>query len=612
MLKTFVKTLLLFLTLSMGWVNASNDYLLGQAYFEDTSNSLTVQEVKREKFTPYEGWLSRGYRPSTYWIRLNIRPSDKDLVLRIRPAYVESIELFDSSSIQEKRITGMKFRASDVDVQAFNHNFNLGADKQERQIYLKVKSLRTYVLNCEVMPATEFFSVEQTTSLIFVAYIVFTFSLTLWLLGAWLTNREIVLGLFVVQQFISFLHAVFLLGYARVFFDHYVDQSILNFLSHLIVVSYSLIGILANKLLFEEYSLKRYFGYLFNAAMSISIFVIALLVLGSTGLALKINASLVILIAILFWLTALFGTGADRIAKNINLPINILRAYYTFNMLMWVIIVLPVLGVIQSNEVVAHSNLIYSALSGLMFCWILQYRAKTILKNEVLKSAALKKEVENERIRREEQGKLMSMLTHEIRTPLSVLKLVVDRKVAGSDLEDYANRAVSNIDSIIDKCIQLDRLDLNVLQIHKTQFNLLVLLNTVISDARLENRFLIQGNADIDIESDLDIVNVIVSNLLGNAIKYSAPETSITIHSEILEDVGSRRLQLSVQNIIGSMGAPDPSVAFDKYYRSPSATKVSGSGLGLFLVRELAHALNGEVKLSIQENLITFTVWIPI
>ena len=612
MLITFLKTLLILIALGTGCANVSDNYLLGQAYLEDPSNSLTLQDVKEEKFTAYEGWLSKGYRPSTYWIRLDIGSSEKDLVLRIRPAYVESIELFDSSPQEGKRITGAKFKPSDADIQAFNHNFNLAADKHERQIYLKIKSARTYVLNFQVMPLLEFLNIEQTTSLFFVAYAVFTLSLALWLLGVWLSNHEIVLGLFVIQQFIAFLHAVFLLGYARVFFDSYIDQSILNYLTYILVVSYPLFGILANKLLFEEYSLKRLFKYLFNGAICISIFIIAILFSGSVGVALKINASLVLLIAVLFWLTSFFGTGSGKTPKIINLPINILRVYYTFNLAMWGVIVLPVLGVIPSNEVVAHSNLIYSALSGLLFCWILQYRAKTILKNEILKSAALKEEVEHERLRREEQGKLMSMLTHEIRTPLSVLKLVVDRKVAGSDLEDYANRAVSNIDSIIDKCIQLDRLDLNVLKITKSKFNFIVLLNTIISDARLEDRFLIQGNSDIDIESDMDIVNVIVSNLLGNAIKYSAPETNITIHTEILEEASSRRLQLSVQNIIGPMGAPDPNLAFDKYYRSPSASKVSGSGLGLFLVRELVHALNGEVKLSIQDNLITFTVWIPI
>ena len=611
MLKTIFSILLLLLTLSVRIVSASDGYLQSQAYFEDTTNALTLEQVRQEKFTAYEGWLSQGYRPSTYWIKLDVRPSDKDLVLRVRPAYVESVQLFDALDSNGTRVTGSKYRASDAEVRSFNHGFYLGANTHERVMYLKVKSVRTYLLNFEVMPLSDFLDAEHTSSLILVAYIVFVFSLGLWLLGAWLSNREIVLGMFVVQQFISFCHVFFLYGYARILFDHYIDQSVINYFTYLSVVVYPVVGVLANKLLFREYGLKRFYAYLFNGAIGISICVVAILIFGNPGLALKINALLVILAAILFWVTSLFGTGIDGV-KNTNLPINILRMYFTFNLLMWAMVVFPALGVAPSNELAAHSNIIYSTLSGLIFCWILQYRAKFILKNEALKSAALKEEVENERIRREEQGKLMSMLTHEIRTPLSVLKLVVDRKVTGSDLEDYANRAVNNIDSIIDKCIQLDRLELNVLQVNKSNFNFLVLLNSIISDGRLDKRFLIHGHADVNVESDPDIVSIIVSNLLGNAIKYSAPGTDIDIRVDIYEEPESKCLQFSVQNKIGSMGAPDPELAFEKYYRSPAASKISGSGLGLFLVRELVHALQGEVKLSVNDNQITFTVWIPI
>mgnify|MGYP000338362180 CR=1 FL=1 len=88
--------------------------------------------------------------------------------------------------------------------------------------------------------------------------------------------------------------------------------------------------------------------------------------------------------------------------------------------------------------------------------------------------------------------------------------------------------------------------------------------------------------------------------------------TVIVIDTEILDGNLPRCLQFSIQNVIGNMGTPDSELAFEKYYRGPSATMVSGSGLGLFLVRELTHVLGGEVKLSIKDNLITFTVWIPI
>jgi signal transduction histidine kinase len=251
-------------------------------------------------------------------------------------------------------------------------------------------------------------------------------------------------------------------------------------------------------------------------------------------------------------------------------------------------------------------------LSGLIFFLILQYRARAILRNETLKSEALKTEAEYEKYRREEQGKLMAMLTHEIRTPLSVIKLVVDRKVAGSELEEFANRAVNNIDSIIDKCIQLDQLDSNALVIDKTRFNFSELLASSMPDTYLEGKFLIQGEDYIEISSDRDVVKIIMSNLIINATKYSVPDSNILISSSIEGTENHRQLKFTIQNQISPIGAPDPSVIFDKYYRGAAATKISGSGLGLFLVKELSQALGGDANCHINQDSIIFTVWMPV
>jgi signal transduction histidine kinase len=422
----------------------------------------------------------------------------------------------------------------------------------------------------------------------------------------------LVLGVFTIQQFFAFFHTFFVVGYARIFLDRYIDVSTINYLAYVVVVSYPFIAILANKLLFEEYGLKRAYRYLLNALSIASLVVISLLVLGYTNESLKFNANLVMATICVFCLTAWFGTIGGNNKKNINLPVNILRIYYSLNLLMWSVSVLPLLGIVEGKELTLHSYLLYNVFSALIFFLLLQYRARAILKNETLKSEALKKEAEYEKFRREEQGKLMAMLTHEIRTPLSVLKLVVDRKVAGSDLEEFANRAVSNIDSIIDKCIQLDQLDLNALAIHKTPFNFSELLLSVISDTHLEGRFAILDEDHIDIRSDRDIVRVIISNLVINATKYSVPNSKIQISSSIDGVEDHSRLKFSIQNEIDPIGAPDPSLVFEKYYRGAAATKISGSGLGLFLVRELTYALAGDIKCHVNHDSITFTVWIPI
>ena len=71
---------------------------------------------------------------------------------------------------------------------------------------------------------------------------------------------------------------------------------------------------------------------------------------------------------------------------------------------------------------------------------------------------------------------------------------------------------------------------------------------------------------------------------------------------------GSR---LAITNAVGMMGAPDPDRVFKKYYRNPSATRLSGSGLGLFLVHELIGVPGGSIECQPRDEQVTFTLWIP-
>ena len=59
------------------------------------------------------------------------------------------------------------------------------------------------------------------------------------------------------------------------------------------------------------------------------------------------------------------------------------------------------------------------------------------------------------------------------------------------------------------------------------------------------------------------------------------------------------------------MGEPDFNQVFEKYYRNTRATKVSGSGLGLFLVKLLVTLLGGEVVFEVKSEQVVFTVCLP-
>jgi signal transduction histidine kinase len=65
-------------------------------------------------------------------------------------------------------------------------------------------------------------------------------------------------------------------------------------------------------------------------------------------------------------------------------------------------------------------------------------------------------------------------------------------------------------------------------------------------------------------------------------------------------------------NQVSPGGLPDAERLFEKYYRSPQAQRVSGSGLGLFLVKGLLDLMQGRIGYEVRGQQVIFSVWLPL
>ena len=246
-----------------------------------------------------------------------------------------------------------------------------------------------------------------------------------------------------------------------------------------------------------------------------------------------------------------------------------------------------------------------------MFFILLSNRARWLLKHEVARTSTLQAEATQERQRREEQGMLMAMLSHEIKTPLSVLKLVMDEKVAGSDLEGHANRAVSNINFIVNRCLQLGKLDAKAIQLNPTSFSAKDFVLALLQDIQGASRVQTDIPDSLVLSADREILRLVLNNLIENALKYSDPVQAVQLNMLTHSEEVGRRVVIEVRNKVGHLGVPDPDQVFKKYYRNTQATKVTGSGLGLFLVHELVGVMGGEVSYTNENDEVIFRIWIP-
>ena len=590
----------------------AENYLLDRSFFDDKTNTLSFDQVQQEQFTPYRDVLTAGYQSGTFWLKLRIAASTEPLVLKIRPIFTEEIELFDPADHTKKPLAGNKHSWSASDLEAVSYNYLLAPLTEDREIYLRVKSVRSYLVKADVMTMAQFQKQDRFELLVYAGYSTFTLLLALWLFITWLMHREMVLGLFTLQQCIAFLHTLFHGGLARILFDEHLDPVKTNYFFSTLVVIYPLVGILANKFLLQEYGLKKNYRYGLNILMLLSIGVIALHSSSSLSLTFKLNSMLVMIVMLFFLLSALFGVNLTQSTLQADaLSIRTLRVFYAFNVVLWTIAIFPLQGLLPGGELALHSLHIYSMLSGLIFFFLLQYRARTLLQLETVRASALKAEADHERKQREEQSMLLAMLSHEIKTPLSVLKLVVDEKVTGSDLEGHANRAVSNIDLIVERCLQLGKLDAQVMNTNKIELRLNPFLLRLVKEYKVENRIKVSCPESLLALTDPEIMRVISSNLIENALKYSLPDSVISIEAASCPDKTSSGVKLIFANESGLMGEPDPEHVFKKYYRNTSATKISGSGLGLYLVHELVRVLGGYIEYHSRNKRVVFTLWIP-
>ncbi len=230
-------------------------------------------------------------------------------------------------------------------------------------------------------------------------------------------------------------------------------------------------------------------------------------------------------------------------------------------------------------------------------------------------SAAFNEMTERLRASRQAQANLVADVSHELRTPLTTVKGMVEtlRDGAVEDLE-VRDRFLASIEGETDRMIRLvngllllSRADASALDLH---------LNPVALDPVIARTFeRLQPLAEkkhialhLDTQAsvppvlaDEDRVELILVNLLDNAIKYSRPGGNVTV---ALRQNPENMAQVEVKDDGVGMSAEALSRAGERFFRADQARSrdEGGSGLGLAIARTLVEAHGGQLTLQSQEG----------
>lgn len=206
----------------------------------------------------------------------------------------------------------------------------------------------------------------------------------------------------------------------------------------------------------------------------------------------------------------------------------------------------------------------------------------------------------------QQQQNFMMAVTHELKTPISVAKLNLET------LQKYQldpEKQKKLIRNTIAETARLDFLASNILissqleshryKSSREELDLASLAKDCIQDFRNrfpERVFREDIEADADVKGDALLLQMMINNLLENALKYSARESPVSVS---LKKYNSG-IALQVRDEGPGIPAGEKKKIFSKFYRigNEATRKTQGTGLGLYLCRKIARGHNADISVT--------------
>ena len=200
----------------------------------------------------------------------------------------------------------------------------------------------------------------------------------------------------------------------------------------------------------------------------------------------------------------------------------------------------------------------------------------------------------------------ISNLSHELRTPVSVIKANSETLLDGAlenkkDAKIFSKAILHNADRLsemVTSLIDLSRIEYGELKFVIEKIVLNQIIESVVlaykNKAKRKNiQVVFERQSDVTVNSDAKAIERVLNNLLDNAFKYSPENSIIQINLRKQGEV----IRLAVIDQGEGVAEEDQDLVFKRFFRTASAraNTQQGSGLGLAIVKNLVYNLQGDV-----------------
>jgi signal transduction histidine kinase len=233
-------------------------------------------------------------------------------------------------------------------------------------------------------------------------------------------------------------------------------------------------------------------------------------------------------------------------------------------------------------------------------------------------------EVERERARTAARQEFLTVVSHELKTPVAVIKAyteVLDRRAELAHWPEQDHRVLDRVQeqadrmlAMIEQLLDLRRLEAGVLELELSRFDLAALIRRTtesIQTTTTKHRLHATTPPELYVRADRRRIEELATNLLENAVKYSPGGGEIAV---VLTEAPDDRVLLSISD--QGVGIPREELGriFQRFYQVGAGTYSQGHlglGLGLYIAEEIVERHGGRIWAESPGRGATFYVELP-
>lgn len=218
---------------------------------------------------------------------------------------------------------------------------------------------------------------------------------------------------------------------------------------------------------------------------------------------------------------------------------------------------------------------------------------------------AARKELERKK------DEFVSMASHELKTPITSLKVLVElmseklRRLGDIDNLNLAQRMsvqLNRIVSLVSDLLDVTKIQSGKMPMSREEFNINHLIEEIVNEISVSNKnhnnIVIQSTTNRTVIADRFRIGQVITNFLTNAIKYSPPNSKITVSAYNEND----RIVVYIKDNGVGIPSEEFSLVFDRFFQSrrprSDEGRLSSLGLGLYISAEIIKRHGGQIWLN--------------